>query len=139
MNGVFVAYRSKTDVDFLSNEIEVDLLLYYPMGLKLTSSVLFNDAHHYLKGIILRVCNLSKILGHHYLVYMVLKCTILDIGAKCWGTIRRILIVPCLEWCIALYGTIKILRSLSFPKTKLDIQCSTKNLFHGGCKTAFII
>jgi hypothetical protein len=41
-NGVFVAigYWSKTDVYFLSNGIEVALLLFYPMGLQLTSSVL---------------------------------------------------------------------------------------------------
>jgi hypothetical protein len=40
-NGVFVAVGcwSKIDVDFLSNEIEVALLLFYPIGLKLTSSV----------------------------------------------------------------------------------------------------
>ncbi len=39
-NDVFVAagQRSKIDVDFLSNEIEVALLLFYLMGLKLTSS-----------------------------------------------------------------------------------------------------
>jgi hypothetical protein len=37
-NGVFVACRSKIVVDFLSNEIEVNLLVFYPMRLKLTSS-----------------------------------------------------------------------------------------------------
>jgi hypothetical protein len=37
-NGVFVDCRSKIDVDFLFNDVEVDLLIFYPMGLKLTSS-----------------------------------------------------------------------------------------------------
>jgi hypothetical protein len=40
-NGVFVVCRSKIVADFLSNEIEVNLLIFYPMRLKLTSSLLF--------------------------------------------------------------------------------------------------
>jgi hypothetical protein len=37
-NDVFVVCRSKIVIDFLSNEIKVNLLIFYPMRLKLTSS-----------------------------------------------------------------------------------------------------
>jgi hypothetical protein len=43
-SGKIMCFRcswSKIDVYFLSNEIEVALLLFYPMGLKLTSSFSF--------------------------------------------------------------------------------------------------